>query len=80
VLARALQDYGAYLVDSAGDLAFYAEPNVEDDPALGEVGALNDARSDLGKIVPQLRCVTNNTAASPGGGGAPRAPAAPALQ
>ena len=79
VVARALQDYGGYLVDSGGALAFYAEPAVEDDAALGEVPLLNDARGDLAKIVPQLRCVTNNTSATVGGGGAARAPPAPSV-
>jgi hypothetical protein len=77
VFARALQDYGAYLVDSSGGLAFYAEPRVEDDAALGEASLLNDARTDLAKIVPQLRCVTDSTMATPGGGGPRRAPPAP---
>jgi hypothetical protein len=77
VFARALQDYGGSLVDSSGGLAFYAEPRVEDDATLGEASLLNDARSDLAKIVPELRCVTNSTMSTPGGGGARRAPPAP---
>jgi hypothetical protein len=77
VIARALQDYGAYVVDSAGDLAFYAQTQVEDDPLPGELAALAAARGDIAKIVAQMRCVTNNAEATPGGGGAPRAPAAP---
>jgi hypothetical protein len=80
VLARALQDYGGYLVDTGGALAFYAEPRIEDDASLGEAQLLDDARNDLAKVVPQLRCVTNNTAATPGGGGARRAPPAPDVQ
>lgn len=79
VIARALQDYGMYLVDTAGGLAFYAETAVEQDASLGEVPLLNDARDDLAKIVPLLRCVTNNTMDTVGGGGARRAPPPPSL-
>jgi hypothetical protein len=79
VVARALQDYGGYLVDSGGALAFYAEPAVEDDASLGEAALLDDARGDLAKIVPQLRVVTDNASTTVGGGGAPRAPPAPAV-
>jgi hypothetical protein len=79
VMARALQDYGAYLVDSGGALAFYAEPRVEDDPSVGEASLLDEARGDIARIASQLRCVTDNAQATPGGGGAPRAPAAPAV-
>jgi len=77
VVARALQDYGGYLVDTGGALAFYAEPRVEDDPTDGEAALLDAARADLSKIVPGLRCVTNNASANVGGGGAQRAPPAP---
>jgi hypothetical protein len=79
VVARALQDYGAYLVDSGGALVFYAEPRVEDDASLGEVPLLDDARGDMSKIVAQMRCVTDNASGSVGGGGARRAPPAPSL-
>ena len=80
VVARALQDYGAYLVDSSGGLALYAEPRVEDDATVGEATLLNAARGDLMKIVAQLRCVTNSDAGHVGGGGSRRAPPAPMLQ
>jgi hypothetical protein len=79
VFARALQDYGGYLVDTGGAFVFYAEPRVEDDLSVGEVTLLNDARTDLAKITPALRCVTNNTASTVGGGGARRAPTAPTV-
>ena len=79
VVARALQDYGGYLVDTGGALVFYAEPRVEDDPSDGEATLLDAARNDLGKIVPELRCVTNDGSGSVGGGGARRAPPAPSV-
>jgi hypothetical protein len=68
-LARALRDYGAYLVDASSNFTFYAEPSAE--------SALSGARADLDKIRAQLRIVTNSSASSVGGGGAPIAPAAP---
>jgi hypothetical protein len=79
VVARALQDYGGYLVDTGGALAFYAEPRVEDDPTDGEAALLDAARADLSKIVPGLRCVTDNTSSTVGGVGARRAPPAPSV-
>lgn len=68
-IARALKDYGAYDVDSASDLSFYAEPSVE--PELVTV------REELGKLKPYLRCVKNNQPERRGGGGSPLAPLAP---
>jgi hypothetical protein len=71
IVARALQDYGAYVVDRGGAVAFYAEPSAE--------GLLAGARADLAKLRPHLRVVTNNGPTSVGGGGTPRQPAAPPL-
>jgi hypothetical protein len=71
VLARALQDYGAYIVDRAGAFAFNAEPSAE--------SLLSSMRNDLNKIRAQLRVVTNNGPSSVGGGGTPRVSPAPAL-
>lgn len=48
-LLRALQEYGAYDVDSADDMSLYAEPAAE--PELGT------ARADWAKLRPLLRCV-----------------------
>ena len=70
-LFRALQDYGAYDVDSGNDFNLYAEPTAE-----SELGTLRD---DWNKLRPLLRCVTNNLPATPGGPGARVAPAAPPL-
>ena len=69
-LVRALQDYGAYDVDSASDFDLYAEPTVE--PELGS------ARQDWAKLRPLLRCVTNNRPETPGGPGARVVAPAPA--
>jgi hypothetical protein len=71
VIARALQQFGAYNLDSAGGLVFYAEPDSE--------ALLGPARADLAKIIPHLRVVLNNTPTTPGGGGTPTAPPAPPL-
>jgi len=70
-IARALQQYGAYLVDASSQFTLYAEPSA--DPLLGA------ARNDLATIHAQLRVITNNSSASVGGGGQPLAPLAPPL-
>jgi hypothetical protein len=73
VIAQALQDYGAYDVDSSGgDFILYVETN-----AAGELNA--QAIEDLKRLRPLLRCVTNNRSDNIGGGGTPRAPLAPPL-
>ncbi len=71
VMARALQDYGAYVVDRGSAFTFYAEPSAE--------SALSDIRQDMAKLRAALRVVLNNTPGSVGGGGTPRRPAAPEL-
>ena len=73
-IARALQNYGAYDVDSSSDFSIYAEP-----AAAAELGR---AKEDLRKIRPLLRCVLDNLPGTPGGappGARRRAPAAPPL-
>lgn len=62
VLLRALQDFGAYDVDSAADYSLYAEPSVETE--------LGSARADWIKLRPLLRCVTNTSSSFVGGPGA----------
>jgi hypothetical protein len=74
MLARALQDYGAYVVDRNGS-SFVMKA----DPSLDGTPALTNMRHDLAKLRPQLRVVTNNAPASVNGGGTPRAPLAPPL-
>jgi hypothetical protein len=73
VVARALQEYGAYIVDQSTVMTFYAEPSL----LASEVEAI---RADLGRIRRELRLVVNNTEDSPGGGGRPVAPLAPPLE
>jgi hypothetical protein len=73
MVARALQRYGAYVVDQAEVMAFYAEPD-----APPEVIAA--IRADLPRIRRELRIVTNNGPDRVGGGGTPTAPPAPPLE
>jgi hypothetical protein len=70
--ARALQDYGAYVVDRSGCVCLYAEPSA---PAA----AVSGLRRDVARLRSLLRVVTNNGPASVGGPGPRRAPLAPAL-
>jgi hypothetical protein len=73
MLARALQDFGAYVVDRSGATTLYAEPSLETTPAMAAL------RGDFTRLRPALRVVTNNSAATVGGPGARRAPVAPPL-
>lgn len=75
ILARALQDYGAYCDDSSGfaGITLSAEGAAEDLPELAEM------RADFPKLHELLLPVTNNTKATPGGGGKPRQPPPPPL-
>ena len=79
-IAKALQDYGGYIVDMAGaPLVFYAEPAAAEE--IGGVEALKKTGGGsalkLAKLLPYLRIVTNNSPESIGGGGKPRRPPAP---
>ena len=72
-IAIALQDYGAYLTDSAStNFCVCAEP-----AAAQEVARVD--RADLNKLSALLKVVTNNAPNSIGGGGKPRRPLAPAF-
>ncbi len=87
-LFHALQDYGAYVVDTSGTnfsfpnhnyIATFCEEraarstfNMDCDENTG--GAFYH---DLNALYTNLQAVTNNTASSMGGGGSPRRPAAP---
>ncbi len=68
---RALRDYGAYVVDHAGNFALYAEPTME--------AEIDPARDDIETLVGLLRCSTNVTEDDPGGPGLRTWPNAPAL-
>jgi hypothetical protein len=69
-VAKALQDYGAYVVDRAGGntMAFYAEPTTPGSWQNAIVGP-NWSAGELETIRQQLRVVTNNGPDSVGGGG-----------
>ncbi len=69
--AKALQDYGGYIVDqSGGDFILYVEP------------AANSETTNFSPqaVVPLLKVVTNNTPTSIGGGGTPRRPEPPPFE
>lgn len=70
-LARALQDYGVY-VTGPGPRPFALLTE-------GRPAAPADLDAALNRLVPLLQVVTNNTPDTPGGGGAPRRPPAPAF-
>lgn len=61
-IAKALQNYGAYIVDASGDnLTFYSEPAASTE--------ITDAvQNQLSKIIPKLQLVKINTATQPAGG------------
>ncbi len=70
-VAQALQDYGAYVVDQGGgNIIYYVEPSAGD--------VLTTSATELGRLTPLLRVVTNNSPLSVGGGGEPRRVAEPA--
>lgn len=73
-IARALQDYGAYVVDATGDnINFYIEP-----AAANEIPGNIDALVSI--ATGYLQVVTNNSPGSIGGGGTPRRVLAPPVQ
>lgn len=84
-IARALQDYGAYVVDDAAHDVFYfcAERGVREE--TGEVlgisleGSSGPYFEDISKLLPLLQVVDDNAPDSIGGGGKRRAPLAPPL-
>lgn len=70
-VGRALQDFGAYITDSAdNNIAFYVEPAAADEVD----GTLWD---DLDVLTRYLQVVTNNTEVTVGGGGTRRRGSAP---
>jgi hypothetical protein len=74
IVARALQDYGAYVTTrGVGGFALYGEPSLPDSFAAA-------VRADMSKFIGVLRPVLNNTPDTPGGGGTPRAPLVPPLR
>jgi hypothetical protein len=73
IVARALQDHGAYVVDRAGAFTLFTDPGLERSPAVANL------RADMAKIRAQLRVVSNNSPSSVNGGGTPRTALAPPL-
>lgn len=73
-IARALQDYGAYIVEhsteATHDLKFYFDP-----AARTQIPKSLDSQMAL--IMKYLKVVTNNSPQNVGGGGTPRRPLAP---
>ena len=72
MIAHALQDYGAYLVDAGGNFALSAEPAAE--------GMISGMRNDISALQTKLQIVTNNSPSTVGGGGTRRVSLAPALR
>lgn len=70
IVARAAQDYGVYAVDQGGvdGVTIQVQYGDQDAPF---------SNADATIIAHQLQLVTNNSQQNPGGGGTPRAPAAP---
>lgn len=70
-VARALQDYGGYIVesfqDANNDLDFFVEPAAENEIPP-------DFNAQLSRIIPHLKIVSNNGPERVGGGGVPRRP------
>src|SRR5947209_7133436 len=60
MIATALQNYGAYDMDTAGALAFYAEPGA--DSLVNPARTVINGTADLMRSVRVLRCVSNNQA------------------
>jgi hypothetical protein len=63
-LARALQNYGGYVVDRAGTAALYCE-------VACDGTATTRMATDWKILFKEMRVVTNSSAASIGGGGTP---------
>ncbi len=73
-IARALQDYGAYVAD---DTAWDVHAiDIEKGAEFGDGGSFHQ---DLQRVFTMLNVVDNNSAMNIGGGGTPRVPLAPAI-
>jgi hypothetical protein len=72
MVARALRDYGAYVVDRSSVGVIYVEPTAPQ-------AWLDDLRKDVPTLLSVLSLVTNNSPENIGGGGRPLAPFAPPL-
>ena len=91
ILCHALQDYGAYVVDSTSWDAWGLTPEqgpdgkVEDEfqsaygYSMSQFGTGSAWSQDISKLFLALNVVTNNGPSSIGGGGTPRVPLAPPI-
>lgn len=64
-LAKALQNYGAYVVDRSGMVSLYCELDCD-------AGKTSKMAADWKKLYPHMRAVSNSSPSSVGGGGSPR--------
>jgi hypothetical protein len=64
-LAKALQNYGAYVVDRSGMVSLYCELDCN-------ATKTSKMAADWKKLYPQMRAVANSSASRVGGGGTPR--------
>src|SRR4029079_10460922 len=80
-IAKAIQDYGAYVTDRTGPttVALYADPSVSA-AWIADVAGPNWSGSQLTTIRKSLVAVTNNGPANIGGGGSRPLAVAPALR
>lgn len=83
-IARALQDYGAYVTHSYGrapnDGQGWVQPHMQLFADGVPAQELRQLARDVSKLAGHLRIVTNNTPQSIGGGGQPRRAPAPGFQ
>ena len=84
-LARALQDYGAYVTHSYGPAPAdgaggWVQPALQFFAESEDADALRALSAAAARIVPLLQVVANNAPGTPGGGGSPRRPPADGLQ
>jgi hypothetical protein len=78
-LAKAMQDYGGYVVDMAGSFNWYAEPTLAGTAWDSAVRGTPNWGAGLKTIRSLLVVVSNNGPTSVGGGGTPLATQAPVL-
>jgi hypothetical protein len=83
-VARALQDYGAYVTHSyeraPNDGNGWTQPHLQLFAEGVSSAELRELYNVISKLAGHLRVVTNNTATTTGGGGAPRRAVAPGLK
>jgi hypothetical protein len=78
-IAKAMQDYGGYVVDMAGSFNWYAEPTLTGSTFQSSVAGAPNWAAGLRKIRSVLVVVANNGPNSVGGGGTPLTALAPSL-